>query len=321
MKKRIMSLWLALALCLGLATPAAADLLEQSDAFYVADYADVLSADLEEDIYWTNYEELYKYCDGAEIVVVTVNNTGGMNTEDYCYKVFSEWGIGGEKNNGVLILLSIFDKKYFTMVGKNLLNDLDADVLYKFQAAGFEEAFDRGDYESAVEQMFQNCLDVLRTKFSANYDGVITDGGSANDTPWLVTLLGGLLIMILAFVIFASVINAINKSAAVKQGTASPGSSPLLWWMLGRNSARDTHIHVHTPPRPRGTTGYTNSRGGGGMGGGGSFGAGTKRTGSSTSARSSFSGSFRGSSGGRGFGGGRMGGGGGRSFGGGAGRR
>ena len=105
MKNRLLSLCLALVMALAMATPACADLLEQSQAFYVADYADVLSADLEEDIYWTNYEELYEHCEGAEIVVVTVNNTGGMNTEDYCYKVFNEWGIGGEKNNGVLILL------------------------------------------------------------------------------------------------------------------------------------------------------------------------------------------------------------------------
>ena len=165
MKKRFLSLCLALALTLAMAVPAAADLLEQSDAFYVADYAGVLSADLEEDIYWTNYEELYEYCDGAEIVVVTVNNTGGMNTEDFCYKVFNEWGIGGESNNGVLILLSIFDKKYFTMAGKNLMNDLDSDVLYKLQSGAFEDAFDRGDYETAVETLFQGCLDVVQNFF------------------------------------------------------------------------------------------------------------------------------------------------------------
>jgi len=325
MKKRILSLCLALALTLAMAmaVPAAADLLEKSDAFYVADYADVLSAGLEEDIYWTNYEELYEYCDGAEIVVVTVNNTGGMNTEDYCYKVFNEWGIGGEKNNGVLILLSVFDKKYFTMVGKNLMDDLDSDVLYKLQSGDFESAFDRGDYESAVETLFQGCLDVLRTKFAGNYESG-SGYEETGDGGFLATFLGGLLIMFLVILIFVVIINAINSASVASHPgpdgrRANYSSSPLFWWSLGRSSAR-RHTPPPPPPRPRGTTGYSNSRGTGGVGMGGSFGAAGRRTGS-TSTRSAFSGSFRGSSGGRGFGGGRMGGGGGRSFGGGSGRR
>ena len=320
MKKRFLSLCLALALTLAMAVPAAADLLEQSDAFYVADYAGVLSADLEEDIYWTNYEELYEYCDGAEIVVVTVNNTGGMNTEDFCYKVFNEWGIGGESNNGVLILLSIFDKKYFTMAGKNLMNDLDSDVLYKLQSGAFEDAFDRGDYET---DLFQGCLDVVRDKFSANYNGDMIDPGDGTG-PWMLTFLGGLLIMFLVILIFVVIINAINSASVASHPgpdgrRANYSSSPLFWWSLGRSSAR-RHTPPPPPPRPRGTTGYSNSRGTGGVGMGGNFGAAGRRTGS-TSTRSAFSGSFRGSSGGRGFGGGRMGGGGGRSFGGGSGRR
>ena len=325
MKKRFLSLCLALVLTLAMAVPAAADLLEQSDAFYVADYAGVLSADLEEDIYWTNYEELYEYCDGAEIVVVTVNNTGGMNTEDFCYKVFNEWGIGGESNNGVLILLSIFDKKYFTMAGKNLMNDLDSDVLYKLQSGAFEDAFDRGDYETAVETLFQGCLDVVRDKFSANYNGDMVDPGDGAG-PWMLTFLGGLLIMFLVILIFVVIINAINSvSVASHPGPdgrrANYSGSPLFWWSLGRSSARRSyHTPPPPPPRPRGTTGYSNSGGTGGVGMGGNFGAAGRRTGS-TSTRSAFSGSFRGSSGGRGFGGGRMGGGGGRSFGGGSGRR
>lgn len=322
MKKRLLSLCLALTLTLAMAVPAAADLLEQSEAFYVADYAGVLSADLEEDIYWTNYEELYEYCDGAEIVVVTVNNTGGMNTEDFCYKVFNEWGIGGENNNGVLILLSIFDKKYFTMAGKNLMNDLDSDVLYKLQSGAFEEAFDRGDYETAVETLFQGCLDVLRDKFSANYNGDASDSGEGFGSTAL-TILGGILIFFLVILIFVIVLNSITNAAVSSHpGTdgrrANYSGSPLFWWSLGRSSARHHHAPP-PPPRPRGTTGYSNSRGPGGMGGGGSFGAAGRRTGS-TSTRSGFSGSFRGSSGGRSMGG-RMGGGGGRSFGGGSGRR
>ena len=202
MKKRLLSLCLALVMALAMAVPACADLLEQSQAFYVADYADVLSADLEEDIYWTNYEELYNYCEGAEIVVVTVNNTGGMNTEDYCYKVFNEWGIGGEKNNGVLILLSIFDKKYFTMVGKNLADDLDANVLYKLQmGADFENLFDSGKYEEAVEGLFQGCLDVLRTKFAGNYDPIITGGDVYESRMGFADVM--LILFLVALVIFA----------------------------------------------------------------------------------------------------------------------
>ena len=54
-------------------------------------------------------------------MVVTVNSLDGDAIEDYANKLFRQYGIGdSKKNNGVLILLSIQDRKCRIEVGYGL---------------------------------------------------------------------------------------------------------------------------------------------------------------------------------------------------------
>ena len=124
------------------------------------------------------------------------------------------------------------------MVGKNLADDLDANVLYKLQmGADFENLFDSGKYEEAVEGLFQGCLDVLRTKFAGNYDPIITGGDVYESRMGFADVM--LILFLVALVIFAVIVALSGETGTVRVRTSR---SPLFWWMLGRNSA---HHHYH----------------------------------------------------------------------------
>ena len=103
---------LAMAIALFLATAVTAfAVVEPTEQFYVADYANVLQQDTKDDIVEKN-AVLYEQT-GAQIVVVTVDFLDGMAIEDYALELFNEWGIGSaEKNNGVLLLPAIGEEHY-----------------------------------------------------------------------------------------------------------------------------------------------------------------------------------------------------------------
>jgi uncharacterized protein len=54
----------------------------------------------------------YKQTTGNEVSVVTIQSLDGDTVENYANSLFREWGIGEkEKNNGVLFLIAIADRK------------------------------------------------------------------------------------------------------------------------------------------------------------------------------------------------------------------
>jgi uncharacterized protein len=57
----------------------------------------------------------------ASVVVVTINSTDGRDIVDYSVDLYQKWGIGQKgKDRGVLILLAVQDRKYWTTVGYGL---------------------------------------------------------------------------------------------------------------------------------------------------------------------------------------------------------
>ena len=90
-----------------------------TEDFYVDDYAKLLDNDTKEYIIKIN-KELYSKT-GAQIVVVTVPTIGNNSIEEYANTLFNNWGIGSkQKNNGVLMLLSLQERKFRIEVGYGL---------------------------------------------------------------------------------------------------------------------------------------------------------------------------------------------------------
>ncbi len=267
------------------ATAALGGVIGQSDSFYVADYADVITADTEQYIIEKN-ADLEQLC-GGQIVVAAVDFLDGMDIEDYAYKLFSDWEIGdADKKNGVLLLLAIGEENYWCMQGRGLENKLTSgdidDILWDY----LEEDFAAGDYDAGVRSVFDALYDRIADIYGMSGQGTGSSGANGNESGY--TAAADSFKKILKIVIIITLIIVVLFIIS----TSSNGKRrrPVVFIPTSRPSR---------PPRTSRTTG-------GGI-----------RPSRPSSSRSSFSGGSRSSS--RGGGMGR--GGGGSSRGGGAGRR
>lgn len=153
--KKVLSVCLMLALLVCLA-PGAFAVVSQSESFYAADYSNVLKESTEEMIVSYN-AQLEQECQGAQIVVVTVDYLNGMYSDEYAYELFNDWGVGSaDYNNGMLLLLATQENKAWLAYGLGLqMGEEEASMLLDMF---FWDDFDRGDYDGAVNKMFNALL-------------------------------------------------------------------------------------------------------------------------------------------------------------------
>ena len=297
---------------------------DQADAFYVYDEAGVLDDSLEKYIVAKNVD-LYSKC-GGQIVVSCVETTGDTDISDYAYMMFNKWHIGSaDKNNGVLILLSIKEDDYWVLQGQGLEDLLQSGTLKLMCSDFLEPYFAKGEYGNGVRSLFDALTQKYEQIYSISVDEAeISDHGTyipptpeqepapAKPTLWnVISVISYVIVGFAVAVTLLIVIVSVVVTVFIIIGALfSASSGPSL-----HTGGRSTSYH-----RSFGTgsfTGRTSGRTSGWSFGGSSFG---RSSGRSFGGRSS-GGSFGGRSSGGSFGGSHHSGGGGSSRGGGAGRR
>lgn len=118
-KKKMASIIIMMILFLNILGIKSFALVNPTYDFYVNDYANLLSTDVEQYIISTN--KTLNSQTGAQIVVVTVKNLEGQSLEEYATALFRKFGIGDKtKNNGVLMLLALEERQMRIEVGYGL---------------------------------------------------------------------------------------------------------------------------------------------------------------------------------------------------------
>ncbi len=309
---------------------------EPMPAFYVNDFADVISEADEAEMLALG-TALEDAC-GAQVVVATVEWLDGIGIDQYGYDMLSAWKLGSEsKIDGVLLLLSVGDREVGTTVGEGLIKSLTSSVTGAYTDEYAMSYLGKNDYSSGLRENYRALVSKVASingismsqltqpnvapdgssygydnpqynyEYSNNYSG-----GNTSMTSWGGGFLMELIIAIIVLIVIFSIVRSLFRAS----GNA-PGC--LFGWMLGRSTRprgwggwgwgghhHHPPHHHHGPtmgPRPKPPGGRsTGGFGGGGFGGGGGgFGGGGR------------SGGGGGRSGG---GGGRVGGGGGRPGGG-----
>ncbi len=276
--KKILSFLFALCLCLSISVSAFA-VVDRSESFYVADYSNVLSNDTEQMI--INYNgSLEQQCQGAQIVVVTVDYLDGMYSDEYAYQLFNDWGVGSaDYNNGMLLLLAVQENKAWLAYGLGLNSLIDSDQVDSLLDQYFWKDFDRGNYDEAVTSLFN----ALLVWYDEQYDAqVVQSGTSASQgngytvgysEPGLGTRLSHALSSIIKTLVVIAVLSALFGG-----GRRRGGGSWLPWFLLfnswNNNHRRGPWDDDHRGG-PRGPGGFGGGGfGGGGFGGGSGFGGG-----------------------------------------------
>ncbi|MBP2111072.1 TPM domain-containing protein [Paenibacillus silagei] len=138
---------------------------KHSESFYVNDFAGVIDEKTEN--YMVNYGvKLYQET-GAQVVLVTVDSTNGVSMEKYATSLFNSWGVGSaDKNNGLLLLLSIKDDDYWAVPGKGLENELNSGVISKILSASLEPDFAAKKYSAGANKTYGAFIQKLGGSYS-----------------------------------------------------------------------------------------------------------------------------------------------------------
>jgi uncharacterized protein len=116
--------------------------------YWVVDEANILSSGTEASL--VNLFENLEKTTTAEMAVVTVNSLDGQDIETYSIEL-AHGKLGKEgKDNGLLILIAVEDKKYRIEVGAGLEGVLNDAKVGRIARNNFVENFQQGNYDQGV---------------------------------------------------------------------------------------------------------------------------------------------------------------------------
>ncbi|MDD6189631.1 MAG: TPM domain-containing protein [Clostridiales bacterium] len=294
-RKSLFSIFIALVILFISATPAFA-LVEKTEDFYVADYAQVLSEETKNKIISQN-ELLYEQT-GGQIVVVTVRYLeDGYYADEYAVKLFNDWGVGdSQKNNGILLLLVTEECKGWLTQGSGIKDDLTNDKIDDMLEDYFWKKFDSGDFDGAVDKLFSKLIDWYEDTYnfrlgdgsyvdnSYNSGSVPNNSGTVSFVPGVVRFVFkvmGLIVLLVIIIVICSLTRPARRRR--RRGFWAPPPPPPPPIMGPRpprnnfhnNSFRNSGNSFHSGGGGRsggsggGRSGGFHSGGGGRSGGGG----------------------------------------------------
>lgn len=202
MKKRLFLL--TLALCFLSLPVFASNVPDAGRDFYVYDEAGVLSDEAKSDIVRTN-ESLFEQT-GAQVVVCVLDHLPEDETvEETAVNIFDKWDIGTKgKDNGVLLLIAMEDKKFRIEVGYGLEGAIP-DMVAKNILDDMVPYFKDGNYEAGIRVAFGEILSKVEEEYQITIDGkdAVTEGvASESEAAELADVIRLAIIVILIFLIF-----------------------------------------------------------------------------------------------------------------------
>src|SRR6266849_4375836 len=139
---------------------------------YVNDYANVIDPQIKSKLetILTNLKQRAN----IEIAVVTVPTTNGEDIFDYSLAVARGWGIGSKEGDkaGLLLLVAVNDRKYFTQVSDHLEGDLPDGLVGQIQRERLVPQFKRGNYSQGIFDTIQAYVATLAEMRGFSIEGI-----------------------------------------------------------------------------------------------------------------------------------------------------
>lgn len=236
----------------------------------VVDYADIIDPATEQRLnnILKNLSENPQA--NAEMAVVTVKTTGDTDIFNYSLAIMRGWGIGSGEDvgskikGGLLLLVAVDDRKYYTQVSRHLEGDLPDGVVGQIQRDYLVPQFQRGDYGKAISDTVEAYVATLAEKRGFSIEGIdqrkaYREPTSSGGRQSRGLFSGGTLFIIIIVVIFL----LISSRGGGGRGGGCGGGGCLNLLLL--NSLFNSG---------RGGWGGSSGWGGGGFGGGSGWGGG-----------------------------------------------
>lgn len=134
----------------------------------------------------------------TQIAIVLIKTTGDYDISEYGLKILREWGIGGQKNNGVLILAAMDDRKIRIETGYGMEGSVPDAVAFGIINKIVKPAFQQGHYYQGLDE----AVDKIFAAAAGEYKGVPRSNSSGEGGGG--GLFGLIILIIILVVIFGS---------------------------------------------------------------------------------------------------------------------
>ncbi|MCC7050541.1 MAG: TPM domain-containing protein [Bacteroidia bacterium] len=134
----------------------------------------------------------------TQITVVTVADLKDNEPADFAFKLGEKWGVGEkEKNNGVVLLISLQPKKIFIATGYGTEEFLPDAVCFKITENIIKPEFKEGNYYKGINDGVDAIISALQGKFTAS------NANNHNGSKGVTALIIVFIILIILFKIAA----------------------------------------------------------------------------------------------------------------------
>ncbi len=170
-----------------------------TDNFFVNDFADILSNEQEAAMQSLGVN-LYN-ASKAQAVVVTVDSLEGRDIDSYALGLARSWGIGDkEKDNGVLLLLSVNDREVKIEVGYGLEGALPDSKTGRILDTYGTDYFKANDFGKGLFSVYNSIVNEIYIEYglspSEDYTPVEDGSSSFSNIAYVVFLLVVLLVVL-----------------------------------------------------------------------------------------------------------------------------
>jgi uncharacterized protein len=144
---------------------------------YVVDLAGIVRSDLKMEL--NRYLQTLEQKTTAQVLVLTVQTVDNQSIEEFALNTKEKWKLGQKgKDNGVLIVVAVNDRKYRIEVGYGLESILPDSLVGSIGREYFVPYFRQGDFSTGI---YAGTVAVIRT--IADHEGVNMALGSGQAQP------------------------------------------------------------------------------------------------------------------------------------------
>ncbi|UKJ08429.1 TPM domain-containing protein [Solitalea lacus] len=199
----------------------------------VNDYTQTLTTSQKDEL----ERKLVAYNDSTsnQIAVVIVQSLNGYEIADYAIKLGQKWGVGQkEKRNGVVLLVSMGDRKVFIAVGYGLEGAIPDAYAKRITSTIIKPEFKAGNYFKGINDGTDAIMKFASGEYTVGPDDVVSNnkGGGSGGVLFVVFLIFGLIIIF-------SLLRRKRYQHIANRGAGSDLPFWVLMSMLG-NSGRNS---------------------------------------------------------------------------------
>lgn len=201
----------------------------------------------------------------SQIAVVIIKSVGEYDINDYTLKLGRKWGVGGKtKNNGVVLLIALGDRKISIQTGYGLEGALPDIYTKRIIENDIKPYFKEENYFAGIETGTNSIISLIKGEYKNDHPKAKSKGTNKGGAGFIV---------IIIIIVIAIIIRKGGGGGGGNQVIGGRGVADALFWTMllggGRNSGGGFGGGFGGGSSGGGFGGF----GGGGFGGGGSSGS------------------------------------------------